>query len=196
MKQQHEPSVTRILRDYALKKDGNEIGDENHCFIAVAIDKRRGSATDYVAKYISKNIDGFGMESDLYGISNITAIERVTVLASILSIRQFQFMDGPPASHCRELKRLDLTKENTYQLGKTAEYNSKGTDGAQDRIRGNSYNIPQDTSPSKQKLLVVFKFGRFSDVVEVSIKAEKRNGLTLMVSVIYTSANGEKSEMS
>ncbi len=54
-------SVSAIIRDYAMQEDGTEAGADKHRFEAVAIKSDKGSATGYIAKYVSKNIDGFGL---------------------------------------------------------------------------------------------------------------------------------------
>lgn len=80
--------LTEILRHYALQIDGDEPGAKKIRFEAEDIDSKRGSATSYVAKYISKNIDGHGLEAD--SDFCITDIERVRAWASLWGIRQFQ----------------------------------------------------------------------------------------------------------
>jgi hypothetical protein len=66
-----------ILRKYALQVDGNEPGAAKHRFTHTLIDWNKGSAAGYIAKYISKNIDGFGMDMDLHGSKASSSAERV-----------------------------------------------------------------------------------------------------------------------
>ncbi|WP_339359618.1 replication endonuclease, partial [Klebsiella pneumoniae] len=54
--------ATDIFHEYALQEDGNERGAAEYRFTAKLIDEEFGSATGYIAKYISKNIDGYGMD--------------------------------------------------------------------------------------------------------------------------------------
>jgi len=77
MQPEHAQTVRTVMRDYALQTDGDEPGAEKHRFTAVRIDWSRGSATGYIAKYISKNIDGHGMDADLYGNDAKTSAQRV-----------------------------------------------------------------------------------------------------------------------
>jgi len=78
----HVDKVREIMRYYALQTDGDEKGAAEHRFTAIAIDKSKGTAIGYVAKYISKNIDGFGLEHDLDGNPAQAAAERVEAWAS------------------------------------------------------------------------------------------------------------------
>ncbi|MCX8578836.1 replication endonuclease, partial [Gilliamella sp. B2717] len=54
-----------IMRTYALDEDGDEPGAQENRFKFVDIDKQRGSATGYIAKYISKNIDGYQLADEV-----------------------------------------------------------------------------------------------------------------------------------
>jgi hypothetical protein len=100
-------TVRGILRDYALRENGEEPGAAEHRFRAVPIDWGKGSAVGYVAKYVSKNIDGHRLESDRDGGDARDAAKRVDTWASTWGIRQFQQIGGPSVSVWRELRRLN-----------------------------------------------------------------------------------------
>lgn len=71
------------------------------------IDTAKGTAAAYCAKYVSKNIDGYGLEE--HEKSNA---RRVRSWASAHRIRQFQFFGGPPVGVWRESRRIDEKPEN------------------------------------------------------------------------------------
>lgn len=103
---QHTKTLTNVLRDYAMREDGEEKGADKHRFTAIKVDPKKGSATGYISKYISKSIDGYGLDDDLYGKDAVTSAERISGWKSIWGIRQFQQIGGPPVTVYRELRRL------------------------------------------------------------------------------------------
>lgn len=82
MEKKHQPAVREVMRHYALQEDGDEPGAQKHRFKAEAIDRTKGTATGYIAKYISKNIDGYGLDNDLEGLDAKSTAERVEAWAS------------------------------------------------------------------------------------------------------------------
>ncbi len=95
---------------FLLSDSADEPGAARHRIREIPIDPKLGSATGYIAKYISKNIDGFRAGKDLEDTSqNRDTTEtciRAIAWASIHGIRQFQQFGAPPVSVWRELRRL------------------------------------------------------------------------------------------
>lgn len=97
-----------IVRRYFLREDAGEQGArENRCKF-VAIDAAKGTAAGYIAKYVSKNIDGYQVQSDIEGenLDAVTGSQRVEAWAATWGIRQFQQIGGPPVGVWRELRRM------------------------------------------------------------------------------------------
>lgn len=105
VKPEHAISVTEVMRQYALREDPDEKGASEHRFTAIKIDPKR-SATGYISKYISKNIDGYGVDDDLYGNDAKDSAKRIVGWASLWKVRQFQQIGGPPVTLYRELRRI------------------------------------------------------------------------------------------
>lgn len=99
-------TTTAILHRYALAEDPDEPGAALHRFKVVRIDPSKGSAAGYVAKYVAKNIDGFGLDSNEWGLPANETAERVDAWASTWRIRQFQQIGGPAVTIWREARRL------------------------------------------------------------------------------------------
>ncbi|MBZ2168028.1 replication endonuclease [Marinobacter sp. F4216] len=100
------PEANRIFREHALKEDGDESGAEANRFVIEEIDPEKGRATGYVAKYVSKCIDGYEVGEDSYGNDAVESAARIRAWASIWGIRQFQFTGDPGVTVYRELRRL------------------------------------------------------------------------------------------
>lgn len=99
--------IRDIMSHYLLEEDGNELGAIEHRFKYVEIDSNLGSATGYIAKYISKNL-GFSID-DTDNDTDTTSIaygQRVKAWASVWGIRQFQQIGGAPVTVWRELRKL------------------------------------------------------------------------------------------
>ncbi len=97
-----------IIKHYALLDSPDENGAQlNRCNFK-EITAEQGSATGYVAKYISKNIDGYKLETDLTGEPAITASLHVTAWAKTHGIRQFQAFGAGSVMVWRELRRIPL----------------------------------------------------------------------------------------
>lgn len=105
----HRDRVNLIMRSYALDEDPLELGAQENRFKFVDIDPTKGSATGYIAKYVSKNIDGYQLANEVddeTGQNLRDMAKNVTAWASRWGIRQFQQIGGAPVTVWRELRRL------------------------------------------------------------------------------------------
>jgi len=121
MQPHHQSTVTAIMEAYAMAEDGSEHGAEKHRFTVEIIDTSKGSATGYIAKYVSKNINGAGINEDFEsGDDAATSAERVRVWASLWGIRQFQMVGGAPVGVWRELRRIASAEHDLIEQARQA----------------------------------------------------------------------------
>ena len=111
-------------RYFLLSDSPHEPGARTRRVRCKSIDPAKGDATSYIAKYISKAIDGYGVGADLedgkhHRDTRDTCI-RVEAWASIHGIRQFQFFGGPPAAVWRQLRRLGRTSLGVIESARLA----------------------------------------------------------------------------
>jgi Bacteriophage replication gene A protein (GPA) len=132
----HREPLRELLRKYWLSEYGHEVGAAQYRINVKRIESAKGSAAGYVAKYVAKNIDAYGVDQDHEAIGTedtgrvegalesdrpvtpsanakieistaaAQTVERVTVWASLHGIRQFQQIGGPAVTVWRELRRL------------------------------------------------------------------------------------------
>lgn len=109
-------AITRIIHEYATKEDSQElVPDARARFNFKLIDPKKGSATAYIAKYISKNIDGYALRDkegnplldDESGKPMTETAKFATAWASRYRIRQYQPIGQPPVTVWRELRKLN-----------------------------------------------------------------------------------------
>jgi hypothetical protein len=115
MSPEHRATVREVMRRYALADDGDEPGAALHRFKAIAIDPAKGSAAGYIAKYIAKNIDGYGLDQDHHGNPGQKAAEHITAWATTWGIRQFQQIGGPSVTVWRQLRKLATVEDGELE---------------------------------------------------------------------------------
>lgn len=116
----HVERMTAIIEKYSLAEDGDEKGAKENRVKLVRIEAGKGTAAGYIAKYVCKNIDGYGVGDhkafeggqthnivpDIFGKDELTPAQRVTYWAQVHGIRQFQQIGGAPVTVWREIRRL------------------------------------------------------------------------------------------
>ncbi|HAV1522162.1 TPA: replication endonuclease [Enterobacter hormaechei subsp. steigerwaltii] len=123
MPQAEVKATVAILRAYFIAEDRDELGRNTGArFKSKKMDPRKGSATAYIAKYISKNIDGHALAGELDDETgrplNETA-RYAMAWASLHRIRQFQPLGQPPVSVYRELRKLSNQLTNQRKIANT-----------------------------------------------------------------------------
>lgn len=111
-------AIVATLRRYALADSPDEPGAAEHRFKVERIDPTKGSALAYVAKYVSKNIDGEGIDTDDEAAgTGVDRARRNVAWARLWGIRQFQFFGLPPITPRNELYRHNGEGLDNQPLG-------------------------------------------------------------------------------
>lgn len=120
VKQSERKLLSKTIVSGWIKEFGQEPGAYQKRVTIERIDRRRGSATGYLAKYIAKNLDAAGVvhaqesaETGLgsranqgHGVGVADGLSRVLAWAAVHGIRQFQQLGGPPVGLYREARRV------------------------------------------------------------------------------------------
>ena len=111
----HVDEALSIYRSYALEDSPNEPGAMQRRF-TVKRDELAKGATHYIAKYISKNVDGLNADGEAWSLDAVTTAVRTEAWSRTWGIRQFQSVGLPSVTVYRECRRLsdeDLANELT-----------------------------------------------------------------------------------
>ncbi|ACS93543.1 bacteriophage replication gene A protein [Teredinibacter turnerae T7901] len=99
-------TACKLFSEHALAEDGDELGADESRWDVKKIDPAQGTAAGYIAKYVSKNLDGFQVGVDEEGecLADEGAM-RARAWASLWGIRQFQQIGSVSVTVWRELRR-------------------------------------------------------------------------------------------
>ncbi len=102
--------VKQTLARVWLKDYADEPGAQQHRIKFTDENPEKGSGVGYLAKYVAKNVDGFGSigaeSSDESGRPVADDAEHAIAWARLHGIRQFQQLGGPAVTLWRELRRV------------------------------------------------------------------------------------------
>ena len=119
----------KILKALALEDTPSEVRTTATRFKAISIDPSKGSAAGYIAKYITKAVNGEHInqvtcpEAGTISIAPADAAERASTWASTFNIRRFQQIGGPSVTTWRELRRLGEGEKGKCEVANTMNTN-------------------------------------------------------------------------
>lgn len=113
----HRKKLLQTLKKYAIETDREELkkAGTDARFKVEFIDKSKGSATGYIAKYIAKNLTAENVEGDQDDEADGTLkdnVDRVVAWASRWRIRQYQFFGAASVTLWRETRRITEEQED------------------------------------------------------------------------------------
>lgn len=133
-------ALVDVIQDYFTREDPTDKGIENR----VKIEHIHTSIAGYMAKYISKNIDGANVDKDLYGKDAKASANRVRAWASTWGIRQFQPIGGPSVTVWRELRRVRDREQVPADMLPAWDAANEGDWAAFTKAQG-GFNTPRDS---------------------------------------------------
>ena len=109
--------ASQVIRDTWLSEYGNENGASQHRVKVVDIDRSKGSAAGYIAKYITKNVGAdFDIETEGHSRKTEYTYKRVDAWAATWGIRQFQAVGLPSVTVWRCLRGVDVQQANDARM--------------------------------------------------------------------------------
>lgn len=143
MRPNHARLLLTALRGKFLQTLGDEKGAAKRRVLIERIKPKKGqdmtyAAVAYAIGYISKNLDGKGVQGDTEaGTDAVNGAQRATAWARLWGIRQFQTFGAPSITVWRELRRV--RDEVAEVLRKAAEHKSEHVaEAAKGLLAGNA----------------------------------------------------------
>ncbi|WP_394184349.1 replication endonuclease [Pseudoalteromonas tetraodonis] len=149
--------------------------------------KKSGGAAAYVAKYVSKNIDGFALANEYdaeTGEKLTQAVNPVKAWASTWGIRQFQFQKSPSITIWRELRRVREEVQGNEDLEQVRQAADKGDFKAFVTLMG-GFGIGRDArfKPAYQHTEYGNQYAEFTKTLK---GVEDTFGLCTLVTRVHT----------
>ncbi len=149
--------------------------------------KKSGGAAAYVAKYVSKNIDGFALANEYdaeTGEKLTQAVNPVKAWASTWGIRQFQFQKSPSITIWRELRRVREEVQGNEDLEQIRQAADKGDFKAFVTLMG-GFGIGRDArfKPAYQHTEYGNQYAEFTKTLK---GVEDTFGLCTLVTRVHT----------
>ena len=134
--------VRKILKELCMRDTPEEVRTASTRFKPVYINTQKGSAAGYIAKYITKSVNGSNIKevicpkSGTIKIAPADAAERARFWASINNIRQFEPIGLPSVTVWREMRKLGMGLEGQCKVSNALQVDvEKLGDYALEKVR-------------------------------------------------------------